>query len=237
MRACSAERHVLEGAPGERRGPETRPGRQLEPHGYPHGVNPSAAVPTERLSALRYRAAQTRIIEATLPLFADHGVSGTSLQMIADALGVTKAAVYHQFNTKDEIVLAVAEVELARLEGAIEAAEAEPSRLRARQVLLTQVIDLAVARRRMASALQGDPVMIRLLAEHPPFQDLMTRLYSLLLGEEPSAETRVPAAMISAAIGGAVANPLVADVDDETLRTQLLVLARRLLGLPDEPAS
>ena len=37
--------------------------------------------------------------------------------MIADAIGVTKAAVYHQYNTKDEIILAVAQVVLARLEG------------------------------------------------------------------------------------------------------------------------
>jgi hypothetical protein len=34
------------------------------------------------------------------------GVGGTSLQMIADAIGVTKAAVYHQFNTNEEIVVA-----------------------------------------------------------------------------------------------------------------------------------
>ena len=61
-------------------------------------------VAAERLSAIRYSAAQTRIIDATLPLFGDHGVSGTSLQMIADRLGVTKAAVHHQFPTKDEIV-------------------------------------------------------------------------------------------------------------------------------------
>jgi hypothetical protein len=40
--------------------------------------------------------AQTRVIEAALALFAEHGISGTSLQMIADAIGVTKAAVYHQ---------------------------------------------------------------------------------------------------------------------------------------------
>lgn len=38
-----------------------------------------------------------------LDLFADHGVSGTSLQLIAGAMGVMKAAVYHQFKTKDEI--------------------------------------------------------------------------------------------------------------------------------------
>ena len=38
--------------------------------------------------------------------------------MIADAIGVTKAAVYHQFKTKEEIVLAAAEVELAQVEAA-----------------------------------------------------------------------------------------------------------------------
>ena len=77
-----------------------------------------------------YSAAQTRTITTALELFGDHGVSGTSLQMIADALGVTKAAVYHQFPTKDEIVLAVAEVELRRLETALDAAEAEGSTMR-----------------------------------------------------------------------------------------------------------
>ncbi|HWS45775.1 MAG TPA: TetR family transcriptional regulator, partial [Acidimicrobiia bacterium] len=75
-----------------------------------------------------HSAAQARIVDAALDLFAEHGVGGTSLQMIADAIGVTKAAVYHQFKTKDEIVLAVAEAELARLASAIDAAEAEPSR-------------------------------------------------------------------------------------------------------------
>jgi AcrR family transcriptional regulator len=47
-----------------------------------------------------------RIVTAALVLFSEHGVSGTSLQMIADAIGVTKAAVYHQFRTKEAIVVA-----------------------------------------------------------------------------------------------------------------------------------
>ena len=65
----------------------------------------------ERLGSIQRTAAQTRILVAALDLFADHGVSGTSLQMIADAIGVTKAAVYHQFKTKDEIIIAVAEMQ------------------------------------------------------------------------------------------------------------------------------
>jgi AcrR family transcriptional regulator len=59
------------------------------------------------LGRVRRTAAQTRILSAALDLFADHGVSGTSLQMIADAVGVTKAAVYHKFKTKEEVVIAV----------------------------------------------------------------------------------------------------------------------------------
>ena len=76
------------------------------------------------LTADTFTAAQTRVVDAALALFAEHGVSGTSLQMIADAIGVTKAAVYHQYNTKDEIVLAVAQVVLARLDAAVTSAEA-----------------------------------------------------------------------------------------------------------------
>ena len=181
-----------------------------------------------------YRAAQMRVIAAALDLFAERGVSGTSLQMISDAMGVTKAAVYHQFKSKDEIVLAVAEIELGRLEVAVDVAAAHGCNVRARETLLEQVIDLAVARRRVASLLQSDPVMVRFLAEHEPFRRLMDRLFAVLLGERPTAETQVQAAMLSGAIGGAVVHPLAADLDDDTLRTHLLRLARRLFGLPDE---
>jgi AcrR family transcriptional regulator len=95
--------------------------------------------------------AKAKIVNAALDLFAEHGVGGTSLQMNADAIGVTKAAVYHQFNTKEEIVVAAAEAELSNVEAAIEAAEAEPTRTRARDVLIIRIVDLAVERRRMES--------------------------------------------------------------------------------------
>jgi AcrR family transcriptional regulator len=178
-----------------------------------------------------YSAPQVRIIDAALELFAEHGVSGTSLQMIADRIGVTKAAVYRQFKAKDDIVLAVAEVELGQLDAALDAAEAEGSSRRAREVLLAQVVDMAVARRRLVSVLQNDPVMVRFLAGHAPFQALMDRLFGVLLGEDPGPEAQVQAALLSAAIGGAVIHPLVMDLDDDTLRTHLLRLARRLFDL------
>jgi AcrR family transcriptional regulator len=178
-------------------------------------------------------AAQTRIITAALGLFAEHGVNGTSLQMIADDIGVTKAAIYHQFPTKEEIVVAAVEVEVAKLDAALDAADAEEPLARAREIVLTQVIDLAVERRRMVSAVQHDPVVARLLARHKPFRRLMDRLNNVLTGGDESAEARVRAAMVASAIGGAVTHALVIQLDDETLRSNLVDLSRRFLELPD----
>jgi AcrR family transcriptional regulator len=178
-------------------------------------------------------AAQARIIEAAFVLFAEHGISGTSLQMIADALGVTKAAVYHQYNTKDEIVLAVAQVVLAGLETAVTAAEAERSRRQGREVLIGAMIDLAVQQRRMAGTLQRDPIMLRFLDRHAPFRQVMARVNRVLMGGPSNARARVQAATLAAAIAGAVVHPLVLDLDDETLRCHLLTQARSLLhGAP-----
>ena len=173
-------------------------------------------------------AAQTRILDAALALIGENGVGGTSLQMIADMIGVTKAAVYHQFKTKEEIVVALTERELGELEEALELAEAEQSPPRARELLLEGVIDVTVRRRGAASTLQFDPVIVRLLAEHQPFQQFIARLYGVLVGEEGD-DAVVSAAMLSGAIAVGVMNPLVGEIDDDTLRAQLLRLTKRFI--------
>lgn len=191
-----------------------------------------SVTPDGRLEVVPRTPAQTRILTAALALFGEHGVSGTSLQMIADSLGVTKAAVYHKFRTKDEIVFAVTEIQLVPLEQAVREAEGEPDRPRARAILLRKVIDLAVAGRRLVHVLQNDPVIVRLLAEHEPFQQLIDRMYRVVIDEDAGPEARVPAAMLVAAISGAVLHPLVQDLDDDTLRAELLRLTRRLVDAP-----
>ncbi len=175
--------------------------------------------------------AKFRIVSAATALFAEHGVGGTSLQMIADAIGVTKAAVYHQFKTKDQIVIAVAEAELAQVEAMLDAAQAEPDAALAREALLSRMVDLAIERRHMESILTSDPVLNRFFTGHEPFRRLMNRLYRMLLGED-SPEARLSGAMLTAAIGGAVMHPMTRGFDDAALRPELLRLARRFLDLP-----
>jgi AcrR family transcriptional regulator len=176
-------------------------------------------------------APQSRILDAALALFAEHGISGTSLQMIADAIGVTKAAVYHQYNTKDEIVLAVASDVLAALEAAVTAAETwrPRSRARARAVLIDHMVDLAVERRQMAGVIQRDPVMLRFLQEHAPFRRVMERVNRVLLAGSIDPAARVLTAILTSAIAGTVIHPLAMQLDDARLRSQLIRQLRKLL--------
>ena len=185
------------------------------------------------LRVVQHSAARTRVLDAALDLFAQHGVGGTSLRMIADTVGITKAAVYHQFRTKEQIVLAVTERELGRLGPALEEAEAHGDGPQARDALLVRVVEMAVRDRRLVRTLQFDPVVVRLLAEHVPFQRFMDRLYGVLLSDA-GLDGRIEAAMFSGAISTAVMHPLVADIDDDTLLDRVTDLSRRLLGLHRE---
>ncbi|MDH6247390.1 TetR family transcriptional regulator [Mycobacterium sp. OTB74] len=189
--------------------------------------------PDDDLKYVQHSAPRQRVLDAALTLFADHGVSGTSLQMIADCVGVTKAAVYHQFRTKEDIVITVTERELARLIPALEHAEAQDDAPQARDELLVEVLAMAVHDRRLVRTLQFDPVVVRLLAEHPAFQRFMDRLYRVLL-HGLGDDVRVEAAMLSGAISTAVMHPLVADLDDATLLAKLTEVTRRLLRLREQ---
>ena len=185
--------------------------------------------PAQAQAPPQHTAAQTRVLDAAVDLFAEHGVSGTSLRMIADALGVTKAAIYFQFRTKEEIVLAAVGQRMAKLEWALDAAEAEPDPARAREFLLRQVIEICIERGRIMRALQNDPAMGRLLMEHAPFLQLFERAQRLLIGERPDPALRMRVAMLSGAIGAGVSHSLVSDLDDATIRAHLRELAQHLL--------
>jgi AcrR family transcriptional regulator len=185
-------------------------------------------VPSLRELAARYSPIKRRTIETALALFAQHGVGGTSLQMIADELGVTKAAVYHQFPVKEAIAQAVIEVELSSIEEALERAESIEPVATSREVLLEAVVDIVVANRGSLSTLQSDPVLFRMLNEYEPSLRMWLRLFGLLLGDDVDDRLRVRASVVAAAMGSDV-YPCVIGRDDRTVRDELLVITRNLL--------
>jgi AcrR family transcriptional regulator len=50
-----------------------------------------------------------QIIDTAMGLFALHGVAGTSMRALADAIGIKAASLYNHFGSKDEIIDAVVE--------------------------------------------------------------------------------------------------------------------------------
>jgi AcrR family transcriptional regulator len=48
-----------------------------------------------------------RILEIAMELFTQQGYEATSLRQIADRLGVTKAALYYHFQSKDDLLIAL----------------------------------------------------------------------------------------------------------------------------------
>lgn len=114
------------------------------------------------------------------------------------------------------------------------AAELEADKSHAREILLDRVIDLAVDDRRLVGTLQFDPVIVRLLAEHKPFQTFLARLFAVMAGNDTADDSRVPTVMLSGSIAVAVMHPLLADMDSETLRAEIAKTARRILNTTSE---
>lgn len=95
-----------------------------------------------------------------LELFTEQGYEATSLREIAERLGVTKAALYYHFKSKDEIVVAFVEDRVAHLDATIEWARQQPSTLEARREVL----------RRYADAFNNDkhPRVMRFFEQNQP---------------------------------------------------------------------
>ena len=98
----------------------TEPGPGIEPltQGQTHGDKdsdhpdqPGDEEPPPEAASLDVEETQPntreRILDVALDLFTDQGFDATSLRQIAERLGVTKAALYYHFESKDDILMAL----------------------------------------------------------------------------------------------------------------------------------
>ena len=80
-------------------------------------------------------APRATILDAAAKLFAAHGFEGASLNDVAQAVGVTKAAVYHYFPTKkdifDEMMVDLLERQYVAVGTEVNAAKSPPEKLKA----------------------------------------------------------------------------------------------------------
>ena len=78
-------------------------------------------------------------------------------------------------------------------------------------------------------AVLSDPIVIGTFHRHDRFRDLIPRMRRLLMGAEASQEPRIRTATLIAALNGVATHPFVADLDEDTLRRELHLVAQLLL--------
>lgn len=176
-------------------------------------------------------ATAERVCACALDLFASHGVAGTSLQMIADALGVAKAAVYYRYRTKDDIVRAVLAPAFDTFTALLDDVDARPVDERA-GALVDGLARQAVTHRRLYAVVLSDVTAADLRRRSPEDLTVFTRLRETLAGPVPDDASRTRAAIFLSGLMGPAVDPDVTRIDDATLERAIAGAGRRILGLP-----
>jgi AcrR family transcriptional regulator len=87
------------------------------------------------------RDTRRQIQEVALELFTERGYETTSLREVAERLGVTKAALYYHFKTKEDIVASLVAERLAEMDALIAWVAGQPRTAETRRELLERYCD------------------------------------------------------------------------------------------------
>lgn len=71
----------------------------------------------------RRSAGEQAILEAAVQLFSNQGFDGVSMRQVAEQAGVSKANIYHHFNSKEALYLAIMHNSAQRLSGLVDQLE------------------------------------------------------------------------------------------------------------------
>jgi AcrR family transcriptional regulator len=123
-----------------------------------------------------------RILDVALDLFTEQGYDGTSLRQISEQLGVTKAALYYHFESKEDILMAL-HMRLHEFgKGALVQMGEEQVTLELWGQLLDQIVDQMLAQRKIFLMHERNQAALEKLhrkdheAEHEDIQNQLRRL-------------------------------------------------------------
>ncbi len=158
-------------------------------------------------------------------LFLQQGVRGTSLQEIADRLGITKPALYYHFSSREELVRSIVQPLIE--DGDAFVAELESRPPRGPRPLLEGYFDFHFKHREVVALMVRELVALADLGLVDRVLDWRLRLAALLVGDDPSL---ADATRATVALGGLADCVLVfADEPVDALRTAAVDAAHAAL--------
>ena len=173
----------------------------------------------------RSTGTRERIDDVALELFTRRGFAGTTLQDIADELGLTKAAIYHHHRSRDALVRSLVQPAVDAVEEFFARAGSED--LPPRE-LLEQFFDLNHAHRRVFAALTADPTGLVSADAHGLVGRLAVLAQRRLVGPDPSPDQRIRA--VIAVNGLSRCATLLTDIDHDELRSRTVAAALELVA-------
>jgi AcrR family transcriptional regulator len=136
-----------------------------------------------------------QIQDVALELFAEQGYEKTSLREIAERLGVTKAAVYYHYRTKEEILESLFADLLEGVEEIVDWGRAQPAGQRTRRAVLERysrmIGDPPERFARLVRFMQQSQNSIKELAVGAGMRATMQALTDLLVDPRSSVEDRL----------------------------------------------
>ncbi len=138
---------------------------------------------------------RSRIQEIALEMFTEKGYDSTSLREIAEALGVTKAALYYHFKSKEEIVESLTGDHITRMNELLEWAEQQQLTPEFRREFLIRYSDsLRVSQHfKIMKFFQQNQPAIKNMPNAAKWHETLRRMITVLIGDtaDPVERMRV----------------------------------------------
>jgi AcrR family transcriptional regulator len=178
------------------------------------------------------------IREVALELFALHGYQKTSLREIAEKLGITKAALYYHYPSKQALLLAIIEPLLAEWKNVADKAATLTHTKDNVESVLGELLDVLLRHRPIAGMFARDaPAVLEAVGTlYEEIFELSQRFQAWLAGPDATAVDRIRAMAATETLGTALGwAPSMGDISDDDMRAVLLECAAAVLRL-DDPA-
>jgi AcrR family transcriptional regulator len=177
---------------------------------------------------------RSRVQKVALELFAEQGYEKTSLREIAERLGVTKAALYYHFKSKEDIVHSFTDDYFAELDTLLDWARQQPRSQETQLAVLDRYVGIVLAGNEVFRFLEQNRASVQAMEagkeRFARFRGRLEALVDVLVGSEAPLRDRVRATTAVFAVGASCMFFLQQVDDTDKLRAIVLEMATDLIG-------
>jgi AcrR family transcriptional regulator len=177
---------------------------------------------------------RARVQQVALELFAEQGYDKTSLREIAARLGVTKAALYYHFKSKEDIVHSFSDDYLGEIDALLDWARQQPRGEATRRAIVDRYVGIVLSGHEVFRFMEQNRAAMEHLhagkERFVRFRDRLDSLVDVLVGEQAPLRERVRATTAILSVNATCMFYLRDREDPDKLRAIVLELATDLIS-------